>query len=73
MPSLEDLSPDLLRVLSEAVIIRLSLPDPPPPLREFATLATIYQLASTLPHQIGRSVQSAVGEALVGNIRHTGG
>jgi hypothetical protein len=64
--SLEKIEPRLLAVLSEAIIVLLSLPDPPPPdVRNFRTLATIYQLAGTLGDAEAKaSLQKAAAAAL---------
>jgi hypothetical protein len=73
MPTLETIDRRFLSVLSEALIVLLSLPDPPPEIRTFSTLSLIYQLGGTLTDKEARvSVQKAAGAALSRQIESAG-
>jgi hypothetical protein len=67
--SLETIDRRLLSVLSEWLIVLLSLPDPPPEARNFSTISAIYQLAGTLTDEAARrEIQSVAGKALTSQI-----
>jgi hypothetical protein len=68
------IEPWMWGVISNSVLIRLTLPDPPPDeIMDLATLASINVLASSLTDaSLRERVQTAVGDSLTESARASG-